>query len=1039
MKILTVIFCIIIGLSIRGYSQANDWENPKVFQINREPARATFLPYADEHSAIADEYIQSPWYLDLDGLWKFQWSPTPNQRPVDFYKTDFNVINWKEIKVPSNWELDGYGIPIYTNITYPYPKNPPYIDHSDDPVGSYRRYFMLPENWKNRKVFLHFEAGTSAMYIWVNGNKVGYTQNTKSPAEFDITSYVEPGRNLIAIEVYRWSDGSYLEDQDFWRLSGIDRDVYLYSTSNIRISDFFARPDLDAAYRNGSLKVDVSVRNYSNAREKGQELEFSLYDEKENKLFSQSQRVNVPSADAASTTFSKSVAAPHLWSSETPYLYTLVIGLKNGDGRPIEYVSTKIGFRKVELKNSQLLVNGKVITVKGVNIHEHNMITGHYQDKATMMKDIRTMKQFNINAVRCSHYPENITWVKLCDKYGIYLVDEANVECHGMGAEMQAPFDKSKHPAYLPEWHDAIMDRIMSLVERDKNHPSVILWSMGNECGNGPVFYDAYKWIKERDKTRLVQFEQAGENPNTDIVCPMYPRMEYMKDYAARKNPGRPFIMCEYSHAMGNSNGNFQEYWDIIRSSPNMQGGFIWDWVDQGFLEYDDAGRKYWAYGGDLGGQNYTNDENFCINGLVWPDRTPHPGAYEVKKVYQDILFKSADASQGKITIVNNFLYTNTSNYTFSYQVIKNGEIIKEGTFDAAVAPGTEKQVQLAMPAMTASDGSEYFLNVFANTRYGSEVIPQGFEVAREQFSMGDSKYFVVNNKTGNTPVVVEDEHAVKITADNAEVRISKGSGLLESFETNGIGLFENGPRPNFWRAPTDNDFGNNMPVISNIWRTAGINTTLKSIDVKKEDGKVTLTVNLFLNDVAADYQLVYTVNSDGSLAVNVHYKAGDKALPEIPRFGMIMTLPVAYDNFTYYGRGPWENYADRNTASFLGIYNGKVGDQYVPYVRPQENGNKTDVRWLTLTNGKGKGVMISGLQPLSVCALNNIPEDFDPGLTKKNQHISDITPRKMVVLCVDLAQRGLGGDNSWGAMPHEQYLLKAKEYSYGFVISPVK
>ncbi len=1026
---------LIASLAIPAFAQekplVNDWENPAVFQINREPARATFLPFADERSAMADEYGRSPWYSSLNGNWKFQWSPTPDQRPKDFYKTNFNVTNWKEIKVPSNWELQGYGIPIYTNITYPFPKNPPYIDHSDNPVGSYRRNFDLPANWNGRRVYLHFEGGTSAMYIWVNGEKVGYSENTKSPAEFDITRYVKPGKNLVAVEAYRWSDGSYLEDQDFWRLSGIDRNVYLYSTENVRIADFFARPDLDANYKNGSLAVDVTLRNYNKSGKTGL-VEASLLDASGKEIFSQSLRITASAEGKKEVSFTKDIIAPNLWSNETPYLYSLVLTLKDESGKFIETVSTKIGFRKVELKNGQLLVNGKRIYVHGVNIHEHNPVTGHYQDKETMMKDIRMMKQHNINAVRCSHYPNNIDWVKLCDKYGIYLVDEANIESHGMG------YSKD-NMAFDPAWDGAHMDRTISLVERDKNSAAVILWSLGNEASNGDVFMKTYKWIKERDKTRLVQFEQAAEKENTDVVCPMYPSIKYMKEYAGRESVKRPFIMCEYAHAMGNSSGNFKEYWDIIRGSKNMQGGFIWDWVDQGIQMTDEVGRPYWAYGGDMGSQHYTNDENFNHNGLVFPDRTAHPGLMEVKKYYQDIYFKAIQPEKGLISVANELHYTNLQDYIFKYEVLKNGEVIKQGNFDLNLDPESEKQVQLAMPEMPATDGVEYMLNVFALTRYGSEVIPQGHEVAREQFRLGEGKFFIKAEPKGNTPTVKDEKDRITLSAAGVEVSINKWSGLIGGYKAGNNWYFNQKPAPNFWRAPTDNDFGNGMQTKCNIWRTAGDNLSTKKVEVKEEGGKAIITADIYLKDVASDYQIVYTMSGDGALSVNVHYKAGANELPEMPRFGMIMTLGKEFENFTFYGRGPWENYIDRNTASEIGIYSSKVADQYVPYTRPQENGYKTDVRWLTLTNNEGNGIRIEGLQPICVSALNNLPEDFDPGLSKKYRHVNDITPRREVVLCVDLAQRGVGGDNSWGAYPHEQYLLKDKEYNYGFVIRPVK
>jgi len=1010
----------------------NDWENPAVFQINREPARATFLPFADKHSAVTDIYESSPWYASLNGQWKFQWSPTPDQRPKDFYKTDFNVVNWKEIQVPSNWELKGYGIPIYTNMTYPFPKNPPYIDHSDNPVGSYRRDFQLEPSWNGRRVYLHFEAGTSAMYIWVNGKKVGYTENTKSPAEFDITNYVKPGKNLLAVEVYRWSDGSYLEDQDFWRISGIDRNVYLYSTSNLRVADFFARPDLDSNYKNGSLAVDVKLSNYNKSAKTGV-VEASLLDANGKEVFNQTLKIATPADGKKELTFSKNVSSPNLWSSETPYLYSLVLTLKDESGKFLETVATKIGFRKVELKNGQLLVNGKRILVHGVNIHEHHPVTGHYQTLDMMMLDIKMMKQHNINAVRCSHYPENTQWMRLCEKYGIYLVDEANIESHGMGYGKE-------NMAFHAEWDAAHLDRTYSLVERDKNSPAVILWSLGNECSNGDVFLKTYKWIKERDKTRLVQFEQAHEKENTDVVCPMYPSIRYMKEYAARENVKRPFIMCEYAHAMGNSSGNFKEYWDIIRGSKNMQGGFIWDWVDQGFEVTDEVGRKYWSYGGDMGSQNYTNDENFDHNGLVWPDRKPKPGLLEVKKYYQDIYFKATQPEKGLITVANEFHYTNLQNYTFGYEVLKNGEVIKSGSFDLNLAPESEKQVQLAMPSMPAADGVEYLLNVYAYTRYGSEVVPQGHEVAREQFKLGEGSYFAKAAAAKGVVKVEDNKDGVTMEANGVTVMVNKLTGLLAGYKADNQWYFNSKPTPNFWRAPTDNDFGNGMEHKCNIWRTAGGNTSVKNIAVKQEDGKAVVTADLYLKDVASDYQIAYTMTADGALAVNVSYKAGANELPEMPRFGMIMSLNKEFDNFAYYGRGPWENYSDRNDASFIGLYSSKVSDQYVPYTRPQENGYKTDLRWLTMTNNEGKGIRIEGLQPICASALNNWPEDFDPGLSKKYRHTNDITPnRDEVILSVDLAQRGVGGDNSWGALPHEQYLLKAKEYSYGFVIKPVK
>jgi beta-galactosidase len=1018
----------------------NDWENPEVFQINREPARAAFLPYADEPSAISDKYENSPWYFSLNGKWKFSWSPTPDQRPKDFYKQDFSTLHWKELQVPSNWELNGYGIPIYTNITYPFERNPPFINYWDNPVGSYKKDFVLPENWDNRHVFLHFEAGTAAMYIWVNGQKVGYTENTKSPAEFDITKYLKAGNNTLAVEVYRWSDGSYLEDQDMWRLSGIDRSVYLYSTNDIRIADFFAKPDLDSNYKNGSLNVDITLKNLSSAAINNQKVEAKLVDASGKNIFTKIVQVNSEANKIQTISFSQNVSSPKLWSSEMPNLYSLVLSLKNEKGSIIETVATQIGFRKVELKGGQLLVNGVRLMVHGVNIHEHNPVTGHFQDEATMMKDIKMMKQLNINSVRCSHYPNNVLWVKLCNKYGLFLVDEANIESHGMGVEGQPLIymNPKTNPGHLPEWREAHLDRIYSLVERDKNAPSVILWSLGNESANGPVFHEAYKWVKRRDNTRLVQFEQAKENENTDIVCPMYPTIAYMKEYAARKEVARPYIMCEYSHAMGNSSGNFQEYWDIIRGSKNMQGGFIWDWVDQGFEREDEVGRKYWAYGGDMGSQNYLNDENFCHNGLVYADRTPHPGAFEVKKVYQDILFKAVDVKNGVIEIINDFGFTNLSQYNFKYEVLENGKIIKEGTINVALNPKSKKQFTLDLPKLQSKDGTEYLLNVFAYTKTGSELLPQNFEIAKEQFVINDGAYFA-QSKKANAAKIQDEKDQFVLTSDNVIVKISKSTGLISYYSSKGEEHFKQYPEPNFWRAPTDNDIGNKMQIRTNVWRTAGKNTTLESIQETEKDGKKYVIAKLRLNDVASEYTIQYSLGNDDALEIQASYKKGANPVPEMPRFGMIFVLKNSYENLNYYGRGPLENYSDRNTASLKGIYESKVADQYVPYTRPQENGYKTDVRWFKLSNNTGNGLEIKGSQSLGISTLNNYPSDFDGGIAKKNIHSSDITPRKEVVVCVDLTQRGLGGDNSWGLPPHEQYVLTQSEYSYGFIIKPMK
>ncbi|GHT73111.1 beta-galactosidase [Bacteroidia bacterium] len=1020
MKKLYFILCLTICAVTALNAQTPEWENPEIFGINKEPARATM------------DYSASPYYQSLNGTWKFNWHKKPADKPEGFYREGYDVSRWDTIQVPGNWELQGFGVPIYTNYNYPHPVNPPYIDHSDNPVGCYVRDFVLPENWNGRRVYLHFESGLTAMYIWINGEFAGYSEVTKSPSEFDITAYMKQGKNTIAIEGYRWSDGAYLEDQDFWRLSGFDRSIYLYCTGQIRIQDFFAKPDLDASYKNGLFSLDLTLKNYTKENPKVQ-AEVQLLDKTGKPVFTQRKEAACNASGTTDIRFSQKVTTPLLWSNETPNLYTLIINLKDHAGNSIETTSCKIGFRKIEIKNAQLLVNGRPILVRGVNLHEHNPYTGHVQTEETMRRDIALMKQHNINAVRTSHYPQSTLWYKLCDEYGLYLVDEANVESHGLGYGPE-------NVANFPEWQAAHLDRVIRLVERDKNHPSVIIWSLGNEASNGTAFFAMYDWAKARDNSRPVQYELAKEERNTDIICPMYPSMEHMKNYAARTDVTRPFIMCEYAHAMGNSTGNFQEYFDIIATSPHMQGGFIWDWVDQGLKAKDDSGRDYWAYGGDLGGYQYTTDQNFCANGLVTPDRKPHPGLQEVKKVYQDILFHAKDLEKGIITIENRFHYTDLKNYDFKWELLRNGYKKAEGTFSVEQPAGTKKEVTLALPEINQYEGGEYFINVFAYTKNATEMIPAGHEIAREQFAYSNEPEIgTTAYPTNEIELTKEDENQLVMKINDITIVFNKKNGWLEKYQYKGKNLIESGPQPDFWRAPTDNDFGNRMPEISAIWQLAGMHQTLQSFDIKKNENNIILTAGYILNDVTSSYTATYTITSLGRVNVKVAYQSERKDLPEIPRFGMQMRLPAEFDNFTYYGRGPWENYADRNTSSFIGIYNSTVAGQQVDYMRPQENGNKTDVRWLTLTNKDGLGIKITGTQPLSVKAAHNPASDLDFGVTKKNAHPSDVTPRKEVFLNVDLKQRGLGGDNSWGYLPHPPYRLLDNAYEYEYEISPVK
>jgi beta-galactosidase len=1039
LKLLTVAAFSLFWAQGKANPALNDWENPTVFEINRLPARATFMTYPEREAAIIDNYDRSPYYLSLTGTWKFNWVPKPADRPLDFYKTDFDHKLWGDIKVPGNWELLGHGTPIYLNVGYPFVKNPPYIAHNDNPVGSYIREFDMPSSWQNRRTFIHFESGLAAMYLWINGEKVGYSQGTKNAVEFDITPYVRKGRNKIAVEGYRWSDGSYLEDQDFWRLSGFDRGIHLYSTDIVRIADFFAHPQLDSNYKNGELKVDVKLEN-ATSDSKIVFVEMELVDASGKIIAKNGEWVTVNGKTSAEKVLNQKVRNPALWSAETPHLYSLILKLSDDKKNTIEYVSHKIGFRTVEIKGGVLLVNGKYVNLKGVNMHEHHPVNGHVMDRETMIKDLRLMKQFNVNAVRTSHYPHSTIWYKLCDEYGIYVVDEANIESHGMGYGKE-------NMAFNPIWDAAHLDRTYSLVERDKNHPSVIIWSLGNEASNGDVFKKTYEWIKARDNSRPVQYEQAKETEATDIICPMYAGPERIAEYARKPGIYRPMILCEYSHAMGNSTGNLKEYWEIIRAHRALQGGFIWDWVDQGILTKDENKNPYYAYGGDFNAKHYDHQENFCLNGIVWPDRTPNPQLFEVKKVYQDILFEAKDLNKGLISIYNEFCFTNLKNYQFKWELIKNGEKVADSFFAVDVEPLLRKEIKLNLPAVNIQSGEEYFLNIYATTTRSTDLVPSGHVLAYEQFAFDSNRYFEKTNETTLKikPTVTKKDHIVEIKAGSVvavfdidkKVRYKGEAGLVKYEKDNKV-VINQTIVPNFWRAPNDNDFGSNSHKKLSVWRAAAFNRVLKDVTIE-EGEQVRLTYHYRLPDVAADYIQSYTVNGTGDIIVDVQYVTSNNEIKEIPRFGNTIILPLQLDNYRYYGRGPVENYVDRKDAALLGIYESKVKDQYVPYLRPQENGNKTDVRWLTLTNNAGFGLKVEGRQPMGVTALHYASEDFDPGFTKKHMHINDMYPRNEVVLNVDLFQRGLGGINSWGAVPLEKYRYGNKNYQFSYTLSIVQ
>jgi beta-galactosidase len=1013
-----------------------DWENPAVVGRNKEPAHCFYIPYKDVETALKNKPEKSCYYQSLNGTWKFHWVRKPSDRPMNFFKNDYDVSGWNDIVVPGNWELQGYGIPIYTDTDYPFPADPPHIPHEYNPVGSYRREFTIPDRWDARQVFVHFGGVRSAMYVWVNGHSVGYSQGSKTPAEFNITRFLRKGNNCLAVEVYRWSDGSYLEDQDYWKISGIERDVFLFSTPNVYIRDFFVLDELDENYAEETLKVSLKLKNTLQETVAEYSVQLELLDREKEPVFSPfvEKGLTLSGLDENTIYFEKRIPHPALWTAETPQLYTLILSLISPCGEIEEVVTCGVGFRKVEIKGGQLLINGVPITIKGVNRHEHDPVLGRTVSEELMLEDIRLMKEFNINAVRTSHYPNHPRWYELCDEYGLYVVDEANIESHGMG------YTPERTLGNHPSWKKAHLDRTVRMVERDKNHPCIIVWSLGNEAGDGVNFEATYRWIKERDPSRPVQYERAEMRSHTDIYCPMYARIHHLEDYA-RIEQERPLIMCEYAHAMGNSVGNLQDYWDVIYQHRQLQGGFIWDWVDQGLYAEDEKGNAFWAYGGDYGPPGTPSDKNFCINGLVSPDRKPHPHLWEVKKVYQDIKARPVDMKAGRIEIFNLFNFIPLDSVMMKWKVEGEGKVIEKGhVANLEISPRHSQIISLPLPEIHPEPGVEYFVNLSFVLKKQIPPLPEGHEIAWEQLQLP------VRLPLREINPAVLPGLIVKRTAESALIRGERFSlvfntenGEMTSLQYEGTEVVRSGLVPNFWRAPTDNDFGNGMPLRCRVWRDAGERKNVESFAIRNVNrSEVHVTVLSSILDGGADLRTEYKIFGSGDIIVTNTYKSSGKEFPEIPRIGMTMTLPVEFDMIAWLGRGPHETYWDRKTGARVGLYKMKVMDLYHPYIRPQENGNRTDIRWLALTNKGGVGLFVAGMPLLSMSAHHFLMNDFDPGMEKKQRHTIDLKIRDLITLNIDYKQMGVGGDDSWGAQPHPEYQLPAsQEYSYSFRLRP--
>jgi beta-galactosidase len=1037
----TFIFLVIAAYSTAGFllsdfssNEVFDWENPEMISQNKEPAHSTLMPYADKTTAINCDRFRSKYYQSLDGKWKFNWVKKPADRSKEFYKPEYDVSLWDEIQVPSNWQLAGYGIPYYLNHSYVFEKNPPYIQHDYNPVGSYRTEFAVPEDWKGRQVFVHFDGVESAFYLWINGKKVGYSQGSRTLAEFEITKFLQEGKNIIASEVYRWSDGSYLECQDFWRLSGIFRNVYLFSTPGVHIRDFEVKSELDSEFQDATLYVTARVKNFGDEAHEDLTVEMTLLDidrlPAESEVLMSGKSVYISPGAESIVKMKADVLNPKKWSAEDPNLYMVLLALKDHDGNVLEYESCRFGFREVEIKNGLLLVNGIPVLLKGVNRHEHDPDTGHYVTKESMLEDVRLMKRYNINTVRTCHYPDDPEWYDLCDLYGIYLIDEANIESHGMG------YKPDETLANKPEWKKAHMDRIRRMVERDKNHPSVIIWSMGNEAGDGTNFEAASDWIHRRDPSRPVHYERAGLKPHTDIYCPMYARIPRLIKYAEKKQD-RPLILCEYAHAMGNSVGNLIDYWEVIEKYDHLQGGCIWDWVDQGLRKKTESGEEYWAYGGDFGEEK--SDRNFCINGLVLPDRSVTPKLIEVKKVYQYIKIEPVDLKRGLVKLINKYDFINLDRFVIDWEVLEDGKRILSGAVaNPDIAPRESKILDFDLKEIKPEPGAEYLLDVYVRTLGPSELIPERYEVAKEQFVLPFRQESVKTDlSSGESLNLTETENEVHVKGKDFSVKFDKTSGLLSSFMFKGTEMMIEGPTPDFWRAPTDNDFGNRMPERCAVWKNASSNRQLDRFEILEQDEtRVQIEVEFNLPDAESKHTVTYTILNTSDLILENRFIPGEEKMPELLRFGMRMNIPKDFMQVQWYGRGPHENYWDRKTSAFIGLYANTVQDLYVRYASPQENGYRTDVRWVAMTEKNGVGLLAVGDPALCFSALPYSTEDLAQE-SRGTRHPTDLVERDFIQLNIDYKQTGVGGDDSWGAQPLEHYTLFPKEYSYSFRLRP--
>lgn len=1014
------------------------WLDPEVNEVNTMAPRAAFFAYETENLAKADQKARSERYLSLEGKWKFNFSKDHDKAPRDFYSLKYDDSQWTDFPVPGILELNGYGDAIYSNNGYPwrtqFRPEPPFVEERNNYTGSYRKMVTVPADWKGERIYLHVGSATSNLMVWVNGKFVGYSEDSKVSAEFDLTKYLTPGKeNLIAMQVMRWCDGSYLEDLDFWRFTGIAREVYLYARPQAHIADLFITPDLVNNYQDGTLEVKLNA-----VGAKGETVMFSLKDKEGKEVAAQTAKVG----GNGEVKVNFDIKNPLKWTAETPNLYTLYTTLMDGK-QVAEVVPQSVGFRKVEIKNAQVLVNGQPVLFKGANRHELDPVTGYVVSMDRMLEDIRVMKELNINAVRTCHYPNDPRWYELCDIYGIYMVAEANIESHGMGYG-------DKTLAKEPTYEKAHLERNESNIKIYKNHPSIIFWSVGNEAGYGPNFEKAYDLVKAYDPSRPCQYEQAGQNGKTDIFCPMYYDYGGCDKYSQGDNP-RPLIQCEYAHAMGNSMGGFKEYWDMVRKYPKYQGGFIWDFVDQGLRVKNKQGKTIYAYGGDFG-RYPTSDHNFNCNGIINPDRKPNPHANEVRYYYQNIWATAKDLKVGEVEVYNENFFKSLDDVELQWTLESEGKVLANGRNALDIPAQQKRVVKLDGYSLPADVKGEVVLNLDFVLKRAEPMLDAGYAVAREQFVVNpytfptmESVLAVTSGKYDTRKVEKEEKVAwVTLSAGNTSVTFNHWNGWIDYLDVDGKPMLEEGYAitPDFWRAPTDNDYGAGTQRKLHAWKNPEMK--MKSFKVVENEGKAEKGVEVVYDmpSVEATLTMTYTLTPAGELVVNeaMTVNKDAKHKPELMRYGMQLVMPKAYNMLTYYGKGPGENYIDRNNGDRLGVYDAKVADQYWGYVRPQESGNKTEVRYWQVKDENGKGLEFYSFAPMECSTLNYLASDLDDGWDKNahQSHSGDLTPRDFSVVKLAARQRGLACVNSWGAIPLEQYRMPYQDYSFTYVIRPL-